>query len=159
MRCRDAGDSVRAYAVNTITLNREEDYMTDDRQVEQEYTTLRRETLANRAHRDRQVELERARLYGRADADQPVPVRSTEVWNQVGMLEEEIDRIGNSIDALRDLLEAAGVLEPPHAVGREEAVEEEPPSCIRLGGVLQNMRHVLDRYNECVCAVMARLGV
>jgi len=92
---------------------------------------------------------------------EPVPARSTEVWNQVGMLEEEIDRIGKSIDALCDSLEAAGVLEPPHAVGvgRGEVIGEEPPSCVRLGKSLQDMRHVLDRYNECVCVATARLGV
>jgi hypothetical protein len=144
----------------------------------------------NEEQRDRQMELDRARkeaeaivaareaqrlrnegMVGKkaklypgkcivAEVD-PVPVRNTEVWNQAGMLEEEIGRIGNSIDALRDLLEAAGVLEPPHevGVGREEAVDEENPSCTRLGGVLQNMRRVLDRHNECVCVVMARLGV
>jgi hypothetical protein len=125
-----------------ITLNREEDDMT-----------------RNEEQRDRQVELERARLYGRSDVDPPVPVRSTEVWNQVGMLEEEIDRIGKSIDALCDSLEAAGVLEPPHAGGREEAVEEEPPSCVRLGKSLQDLRCVLRRYRECVCVATSRLGV
>jgi hypothetical protein len=144
----------------------------------------------NEEQRDRQVELDRARKEAEAitaarEAQrlrnegmvgnkakrypgecivagvEPVPVRSTEVWNQLGMFEEEIGRIGNSIDALRDLLEEAGVLEPPHevGVGRKEAVEEENQSCTRLGVVLQNMRRVLDRHNECVCVVMARLGV
>jgi hypothetical protein len=144
MRCRAVGSGGRAYAVNMITLNREEDDMT-----------------RNEEQRDRQVELEMARLYGRADADQPVPVRSTEVWNQVGMLDEEIGRICKSIDALCDLLEAAGVLEPLHevGVGRGEVIGEEPTSCVRLGKSLQDMRHVLDRYNECVCVATSRLGV
>jgi predicted RNA-binding protein YlqC (UPF0109 family) len=95
----------------------------------------------------------------KSDNAETTKARNSEVWNQVGMLEEEIGRIGNSIDALRELLEAAGVLEPPTKLGREESVEEEPPSCTRLGGVLQNMRRVLDLHNECVCVVMARLGV
>jgi hypothetical protein len=154
MRCRDAGDSVRTYAVNTITLNRGEDYMTDDRLAGQEYATLRRETLANRAHRDRQVELER-RAVG-SGVDEPQCTRSTEVWNQVGMLEEEIDRIGKSIDALCDSLEAAGVLEPPPPV---DPADEEPATDTRLGKTLQDLRRVLRRYRECVCAATARLGV
>jgi hypothetical protein len=109
----------------------------------------------NEEQRDRQVELERARLYGREEVE-PVPTRSTEVWNQVGMLEEEIDRIGKSINALCDSLEAAGVLEPPPPV---DPADEEPATDTRLGKTLQDLRRVLGRYRECVRVATARLGV
>jgi hypothetical protein len=129
----------------------------------------------NEEQRDRQAELEMAGREARAIAAareaqrlrnegargagvdvEPVPTRVSEVWSQVGMLEEEIGSIGDAIEELHNSLELAGVLgtDPP-----VDSREDEPPSCVRLGGVLQNMRLALNRHRECVCVLMARLGV
>jgi hypothetical protein len=99
-----------------------------------------------------------------ANSDNIIGPRNSEIWNQVGMLEEEIVGIGNSIYALCENLEAAGVLKPDmqpehEKHNPEEAELGEPPSCVRLGCSLQNMRRLLDRHNESVCRLMARLGV
>jgi hypothetical protein len=166
MRCRAVGSGGRAYAVNMITLNREEDDMTRNKDWERqaELEMARKEAEAIVAARESLIGRGPKRYPGDrivagavgSGVDEPQCIRSTEVWNQVGMLEEEIDRIGKSIDALCDSLEAAGVLEPPPPV---DPADEEPATDTLLGKTLQDLRRVLGRYRECVCVATSRLGV
>jgi hypothetical protein len=86
----------------------------------------------------------------------PKVAQNSEIWNQVGMLEEGIGNLGESIDILYDNLEMAGVLLPPPPV---DPVDEEPASETRLGKTLQDFRCVLNRYRERLCIMRARLGV
>jgi hypothetical protein len=93
---------------------------------------------------------------GSGGATDPKVAQNSEIWNQVGMLEEGIGYLGDSIDALYDNLETAGVLLPPPPV---DPVDEELAPETRLGKTLQDFRCALHRYRERLCIMKARLGV
>jgi len=90
-----------------------------------------------------------------------VASRDSEVWNQVGMLEEEIKSIGRSIDTLCEILESAGVLMLLQKQNDDEDEDdgEEPASRVRLGESLQHLRFSLNHYTELIGIVTKRLGV